>query len=161
MSVGPSSKRGQVRGQQTVPKPASTLRQRQNPLGRGDRATRVLRSAIIYLGVAGLLLAYLTAASYAPWPVEGSAGFVWGAGLVAVAVGYLVKSRPELSPAGVRWGIVLAIVGFSLPIVLNQLLNSDILHRDHKLLAFISAFFVFFVWITELKYRTRGRSSRR
>jgi uncharacterized membrane protein (DUF441 family) len=109
--------------------------------------------------VAVLLLVYLTAASRAPWPVEGSAGFVWGAGLVAVAVGYVVKSRHEFSLAGVRWGIVLAIVGFLLPIVLNQLLNSDVLHRDHKLLAFISAFFLFFVWITELKYRTRGRSS--
>ena len=126
-----------------------------------DRAKRVLRPAIIFMCAAGLLLAYLTAASAAPWPVEGSAGFVWGAGLVAVAIGYVLKSRNELSRTGVAWGLVLAIAGFFLPIVLNQLLNSDYLHRLHKLLAFVSAFVVFVAWITALKYRTRSRSSTR
>jgi Kef-type K+ transport system membrane component KefB len=126
-----------------------------------DRAKRVLRSAIIFMCAAGLLLAYLTAASAAPWPVEGAAGFVWGAGLVAVAIGYMLKSRNELSRTVVAWGLVLAIVGFLLPIVLNQLLNSEVLHRLHKLLAFISAFVVFVAWITALKYRTRSRSSTR
>lgn len=124
-----------------------------------DRPKRVLRSAIIFLCVAGLLLAYVTAASHAPWPVEGPAGFVWGAVLVAVAVGYVLKSRKELSPTGVRWGLALAIVGFFLPIVLNQLLDSDYLHRLHKLLAIVSAFVVFVAWITALKYRTRRSSS--
>ena len=128
---------------------------------RGDRAKRVLRPAIIFMGVAGLLLAYLTAASEAPWPVQGSAGFVWGAGLVAVAIGYVLKSRDELSRAGVAWGLVLAIAGYVLPIVLNQSVNSDFLHRLHKLLAFIIAFFVFVAWITALKHHTRRRSSTR
>ena len=126
-----------------------------------DRTKRFLRSAIIFMCVAGLLLAFLTAASAAPWPVQGSAGFVWGAGLVAVAIGYVLKSRDELSRAGVAWGLVLAIMGFALPTVLNQLLNSDFLHRDHKILAFIIAFFVFVAWITALKHHTRRRSSTR
>jgi hypothetical protein len=128
---------------------------------RGDRAKRVLRPAIIFTGVAGLLLVYLTAASEAPWPVQGSAGFVWGAGLVAVAIGYVLKSRDELSRAGVAWGLVLAIVGFGLPIVLNQSVNSDFLDRFHKILAFIIAFYVFVAWITALKHHTRRRSSTR
>ena len=128
---------------------------------RGGRATGVLRSAIIFMGVAGLLLVYLTAASDAPWPVEGSAGFVWGAGLVAVAIGYALKSRDELSRAGVAWGLVLAIVGFVLPNVLNQLVNSDFLHRLHKLLAFTIAFFVFVAWTTALKDQRHRRSSTR
>jgi cytochrome c oxidase assembly factor CtaG len=59
----------------------------------------------------------------------------------------------------VRWGLALAIIGFFLPIILNQMLNSDYLHRLHKLLGFASAFVVFVVWITALKYRTRHRSS--
>jgi len=124
-----------------------------------DRTKRVLRSTIIFMCVAGLLLVLLTAASAAPWPVEGSAGFVWGAGLVAIAIGYVLKSRNELSRAVIGWGLVLAIVGFFLPIVLNQLLNSDYLHRLHKLLGFVSAFVVFVAWITALRYRTRTRSS--
>jgi carbon starvation protein CstA len=128
---------------------------------RGNRAKRVLRPAIIFTGLAGLLLLYLTAASHAPWPVQGSAAFVWGAGLVAVAIGYVLKSRDELSRAGVAWGLVLAIVGFALPIVLNQSVNSDFLHRDHKILAFIIAFYVFVAWITALKHHTRRRSSTR
>jgi peptidoglycan/LPS O-acetylase OafA/YrhL len=124
-----------------------------------DKPHRVLRSAIIFLCLAGLVLAYVTAASHAPWPVEGPAAFVWGAGLVAVAVGYVLKNRNELSPAGVRWGLALAIVGFFLPIVLNQCLNSDYLHRLHKLLAFVSASVVFVAWVAALKYRTRRRAS--
>ena len=120
---------------------------------------RALRWAIIFMGVAGLLLVYLTAASDAPWPVEGSAGFVWGAGLVAVAIGYALKSRDELPSAGLAWGLVLAMIGFVVPVILNQLVDSDFLHRLHKLLAFISAFFVFVVWITVLKYQMRRRAS--
>jgi len=53
------------------------------------------------------------------------------------------------------------MVGFVLPIVLNQLVDSDFLHRLHKLLAFIAAFVVFVAWITALKYHTRRRSSTR
>ena len=151
MNVEPSG--GRVPGLSTVAT-ASTLRQR---LTGGDRVKSVLRSAITLIGLAGLLLVYLTAASDAPWPVYGAAGFVWGAGLVAVAIGYAVRSRDELSRAGVAWGLVLALVGFVLPNVLNQLLSSDFLHRSHKLLAFITAFFVFVVWITALKYHTRRR----
>jgi len=126
-----------------------------------DGAKRVLRSGVIFICVAGLLFAYLTAASAGPWPIEGPAGFVWGVGLVAVAIGYVLKSRSELSRSGVAWGLVLAIVGFFLPIVLNQLLDSDYLHRLHKFLAFVSAFAVFVAWITALKYRTRSRLSTR
>jgi peptidoglycan/LPS O-acetylase OafA/YrhL len=126
-----------------------------------DRTKRELRSAIIFMCVAGLLLAYLTAASHAPWPVEGAAGFVWGAGLVAVAIGYVLKNRDQLSATGVARGLALAIVGFLLPAVLNQLINSEELHRLHKLLAFVSAFVVFVAWITELKNRTPRRSSTR
>jgi hypothetical protein len=94
-----------------------------------DNPKRVLRSAMIFLCVGALVFAYLMAASHAPWPVEGKAGFVWGAGLVAVAIGYVVKNGNELSPTGVRWGIAVAIVGFFLPIVLNQWVDSDYLHR--------------------------------
>lgn len=161
MNVEPSGVRGRVPGREKVAKRVSTQRQLNKPLRRGDRANRILRSAITFMGVAGLLLVYLTAASDSPWPVEGAAGFVWGAGLVAVAIGYVLKSRDQLSRAGVAWGLVLALVGFVLPIILNQLLDSEVLHRLHKLLAFIVAFFVFVVWITALKYHTRRRSSTR
>jgi len=84
---------------------------------------------------------------------------VWGAGLVVVAVGYVLKSRDQLSARGVVGGLVLAIVGFLLPLVLNQLIKSDLLHRFHKPLAFVVAFVVFIAWITSLKYRTHRRSS--
>lgn len=122
---------------------------------RGDAAKRVLRWVI----VAGLLLAYLEAASATPWPIYGAAGFVWGAGLVVVAVGYAFKSRDQLPPAGIAWGFVLAAIGYFALIVLNQLLNWGVLHKDHKLLAFISAFVVFVVWIAALKEQTRRRTS--
>ena len=47
-----------------------------------------------------LLLAYLEVASAMPWPIYEAAGFVWGAGLVVVAIGYALKSREELPPGG-------------------------------------------------------------
>ena len=53
------------------------------------------------------------------------------------------QSRDELPRALIAWGLVLAMVGFLLPLVLNQLLNLDFLHRLHKFLAFIIAFVVF------------------
>jgi hypothetical protein len=113
------------------------------------------------MGLAGLMLLYLAAASAAPWPVEGAAGFVWGAGLVVVAIGYALKSRNELPPAGLAWGLVLAAIAWFVPLVLNQVLDWDFLHRFHKLLAFVCAFVVFVVWITALKDQTRRRSSTR
>lgn len=109
--------------------------------------------------MAGLLLAYLEAASAAPWPIYGAAGFVWGAGLVVVAIGYAFKSRNELPPGWLAWGLVLAAIGYLVPIALNQLLNWSVFHQDHKLLAFIGAFVVFVVWIATLKDQTRRRSS--
>ena len=87
--------------------------------------------------------------------------FVVVAALTAAAIGYMRKSRDEVSPARARWGLVPAIVGFLLPLVLNQLLASDVLHRVHKLLAFITAFLGFVAWIAALKYTTRRRSSER
>ncbi|MGA2305969.1 MAG: hypothetical protein ABSH29_17575 [Acidimicrobiales bacterium] len=124
---------------------------------RGDTAKRVLRWVI----VAGLLLAYLEAASAMPWPIYGAAGFVWGAGLGVVAIGYALKSRDELPPGGLARGVVLATIGYLFLIALNQLLNWGVLHKDHKLLAFMSAFVVFVVWIAALKNQTRRRSSTR
>ena len=124
---------------------------------RGDTAKRVLRWVI----VAGLLLAYLEAASAMPWPIYGAAGFVWGAGLVVIAIGYALRSRDELPPGGLARGVVLAAIGYLFLIALNQLLNWGVLHKDHKLLAFMSAFVVFVVWIAALKNQTRRRSSTR
>ncbi|HMK99420.1 MAG TPA: hypothetical protein VK428_04465, partial [Acidimicrobiales bacterium] len=94
-----------------------------------------------------------------PWPVYGAAGFVWGAGLVAVAIGYALKSRNQLPPGGLKWGLVLAVLGWFVPLILNQLVNWSTLHKFHKLLAFISAFIVLVVWITALKDQTRRISS--
>jgi len=119
----------------------------------------VRRWAIILVGLVGLSLVYLTIASHAPWPVYGAAGFVWGAGLVAVAICYVLTSRDEIPRTGLAWGIVLAIIGYLVPIVLNQLLNWEPVHELHKLLAFIGAFIVFIVWITAVKDRTRRRVS--
>jgi hypothetical protein len=87
--------------------------------------------------VAGLLLAYLEAASAMPWPIYGAAGFVWGAGLVVVAIGYALRSRDELPPGGLTRGFVLAAIGYLALIALNQLLNWGLLHKDHKLLTCI------------------------
>jgi len=84
---------------------------------------------------------------------------VWGAVLIVLAVGYVLKNRDQLSRRGVVWGLVLAIVGFLLPLVLNQWIESDFLHRFHKPLAFVVAFVAFIAWITLLKYRTHRRSS--
>lgn len=110
------------------------------------------------MGLAGLSLGYMWVASTAPWPVEGPAGFAWGAGLVAVAIGYALKSRSELPPAGLGWGLILAVIGWLVPNVLNQLLNWSTLHRFHKLLGFISAFVVLVVWTIALKDQTRRSS---
>ena len=109
------------------------------------------------MGLAVLSLGYMAAESAAPWPVEGAAGFVWGAGLVAVGIAYGLKSRNEVPPAGIIWGLVLAMIGWFVPLVFNQLLSWDTLHRFHKLLAFICAFDVFVVWITSLKGQMRRR----
>lgn len=84
---------------------------------------------------------------------------VWGIPLLAAAIVYARKSREELPPAGIKWGILLSIVGFFIPIVLNQLMTSDFLYRFHKQLAYACAFLVFISWITALKYYTRRRSS--
>jgi hypothetical protein len=120
---------------------------------------RILRSATIIISLIVFFLVLLTIANALPWPVYGAAGFVWGAGLVAVAVFYGLKNRDEISPTGFTWGAILAIVGYLLLIILNQLINWDYLHKDHKLLAFIFAFVFFVAWINLLKYRTRTRSS--
>lgn len=73
----------------------------------------------IAVGLAGLSIGYMAAASAAPWPVYGVAGFIWGAGLVAVAIGYAVKRRHHLPPGGLKWGLVLAVLGWFVPLVLN------------------------------------------
>lgn len=125
----------------------------------GDRIKRVLLLTLAFLGLAALLLLYVTAADHTPWPVYGMAGFIWGAGLVAVATGYAHHIRRDLSPSAVKWGIVLAIAAYFLIIILNQLINSHYLHTNHKLLAFIAAFYVFVTWITALKSHTGSRSS--
>ena len=71
-----------------------------------------------------------------------------------------MKQRRDQLPWGrVVWGLAAASVGFLLPLVLNQWLNSDFLHRLHKLLAYITAFVAFTAWVTVLKYRARHRSS--
>jgi len=59
------------------------------------------------------------------------------------------------------WGLVIASAGFLLPLILNQLLDSEFLHRLHKLLAYITAFVALTAWVTVLKYRARRRSSTR
>ena len=69
------------------------------------------------------------------------------------------QRRDELPWGRVVWGLVIAGVGFLLPLILNQLLNSDFLHRLHKLLAYVTAFVALTAWITVLKYRARRRSS--
>jgi len=69
------------------------------------------------------------------------------------------QRRDELPWGRVVWGLVIASVGFLLPLILNQVLNSDFLHRLHKLLAYVIAFVAFTAWITVLKYRARRRSS--
>ena len=69
------------------------------------------------------------------------------------------QRRDELLWGHVVWGVVIAGVGFLFPLILNQLLNSDFLHRLHKLLAYIAAFVAFTAWVTALKYRARRRSS--
>jgi len=69
------------------------------------------------------------------------------------------QRRDELPWGRVVWGLVIAGVGFLLPLILNQVLNSDFLHRVHKLLAYVTAFVAFTAWVTVLKYRARRRSS--
>ena len=71
-----------------------------------------------------------------------------------------MKQRSDELPWGrVVWGLVIAGVGFLLPLILNQVLNSDFLHRLHKLLAYITAFVALTAWVTVLRYRARRRSS--
>ena len=69
------------------------------------------------------------------------------------------QRRDELPLGRLVWGLAIAGVGFLLPLVLNQVLNSDFLHRLHKLLAYITAFVVLTVWVAVLKYRSRRRST--
>ncbi len=69
------------------------------------------------------------------------------------------QRRDELPWGHVAWGLVIAGVGFLLPLILNHLLNSDFLHRVHKLLAYLTAFVAFTAWVTVLKYKARRRSS--
>ena len=69
------------------------------------------------------------------------------------------QRRDELPWGQVVWGLVIASVGFLLPLILNHVLNSDFLHRLHKLLAYITAVVAFAAWVTALKYRARLRSS--
>lgn len=69
------------------------------------------------------------------------------------------RRRDELHWGHVVWGLVIAGVGFLLPLILNQLLNSDFLHRLHKLLAYLTALVAFTAWVTVLKYRAGRRSS--
>jgi len=70
-----------------------------------------------------------------------------------------MKRRDELSRGQVVWGLLIAGVGFLLPLILNHVLNSDFLHRLHKLLAYVTAFVAFTAWVTVLKHRERRRSS--
>jgi len=71
-----------------------------------------------------------------------------------------MKQRSDELPWGrVVWGLVIAGVGFLLPLILNQVLNSDFLHRLHKLLAYITAVVALTAWVTVLRYRARRRSS--
>jgi hypothetical protein len=73
-----------------------------------------------------------------------------------------MKQRRDELPWGlVVWGFVIAGSGFLLPLILNQLLNLDFLHRLHKLLAYIAAIVAFTAWVIALKYRARRRSSTR
>jgi predicted lysophospholipase L1 biosynthesis ABC-type transport system permease subunit len=80
--------------------------------------------------------------------------------LVALAIGYLLRNRKAIPGSVVAWGLVLALVCFVLPLVLNHVLDSDFLHRFHKFLAF-TAPVVFVAWIAWMKHRTHLRSSRR
>jgi threonine/homoserine efflux transporter RhtA len=83
------------------------------------------------------------------------------AALVAVAIGYLLRNGDELPWTLVAWGLLLAMVGFALPLVLNHVLDSDFLHRFHKILAFVIAPVVFVAWIAWMKHRTGLRSPSR
>ncbi len=87
--------------------------------------------------------------------------FVWGVPLLAIATVYAHKSRNDLPQAGLKWGITLAIFGFLLPLILNQLISSDFLDRFHKILAVVVAFVVFVICITVLRIHTSRRSSPR
>jgi len=71
------------------------------------------------------------------------------------------QRRDGLFRGRVVWGVVIASAGFLLPLILNQLLDSEFLHRLHKLLAYITAFVALTAWVTVLKYRARRRSSTR
>lgn len=122
--------------------------------GSSGPANRVSRSTIILMAAAAVSLVVAMVASAAPWPVEGPAGFVWGAGLIAVGVAYLIMSRHELSPSEIAWGLVLATLSWFVPLILNQLLNFPALHRFHKLLASIVAFLMLVAWTTARRFHT-------
>jgi len=118
----------------------------------------ILRWILVFTLVAALLLVYVTVADHAPWPIYGAVGFVWGAGLVAVAAIYFLRIRRGLDSTSVKVGIAIAIAAYFLVIVLNQLVNSNFLHTNHKLLAFVAAFYAFVLWITALKFHKHRRT---
>jgi cytochrome c oxidase assembly factor CtaG len=69
------------------------------------------------------------------------------------------QRRGELPWGQVVWGFVIAGVGFLLPLILNQVLNSNFLHRLHKLLAYLTAFVALTAWVIILRHRALRRSS--
>ncbi|MHB8512452.1 MAG: hypothetical protein ACYDCC_09740 [Actinomycetota bacterium] len=68
------------------------------------------------------------------------------------------ERKHELRRSQVIWSLVIAAVGFLLPLILNQLLDSDFLHRLHKLLAYITAVVAFTASIAVMKHRARRGS---
>ena len=59
----------------------------------------------------------------------------------------------------VAWSLLVAAIGFVLPLALNHLLNVFWLHRLHKLLAYVTAFVAFSVFIIAANYRARRSSA--
>jgi cytochrome c oxidase assembly factor CtaG len=57
-------------------------------------------------------------------------------------------------------GAALALISFAVPLVLNHAIDSDFLHRFHKLSAFGSAFVVFVGWIAALESESRRHDRR-
>ena len=70
------------------------------------------------------------------------------------------ESGSKLSRSEIVWGIVAAGLGFMVPLVLNQLLDSGFLHRFHKLLAYLTALVVLIVWMTLMQRRARRHPER-
>lgn len=108
---------------------------------------KVSRSVKIFVGAIGLSFVVYWLADISPWPVYGAAGFIWGALLLLVGVGYLYKCRHLLTRNEIKLGLLLAIIGWFIPLILNHILNIPIWHKFHKLLAFIAAFLVLVVYV--------------